>query len=168
MTDVLAFFSALCCRNTRACERFRLETLTTSNLQRPRNVFYNNLTSIYFIISPFFVNSPYKPYTLIPQIPKSDHPFETSTITHVPYKPGQNDDGASTSARVAEESSSMGVGTVVAVLLILAIVMGGLVWVGYAYKNPHTSSGQLLIRYRPSQWRFRSGEARYTAASVHM
>ncbi|GFQ86102.1 plexin domain-containing protein 1 [Trichonephila clavata] len=113
-------------------------------------------------------DSPYKPYTLIPQIPKSDHPFETSTITHVPYKPGQNDDGASTSARVAEESSSMGVGTVVAVLLILAIVMGGLVWVGYAYKNPHTSSGQLLIRYRPSQWRFRSGEARYTAASVHM
>ncbi|XP_055935702.1 plexin domain-containing protein 2-like isoform X2 [Argiope bruennichi] len=69
---------------------------------------------------------------------------------------------------VAEESTSMGVGSVIAVLLILAMVMGGLVWVGYAYKNPHTSSGQLLIRYRPSQWRFRSGEARYTAASVHM
>ncbi|CAL1267384.1 unnamed protein product [Larinioides sclopetarius] len=69
---------------------------------------------------------------------------------------------------VAEESSSMGVGSVIAVLLILAMVMGSLVWVGYAYKNPHTSSGQLLIRYRPSQWRFRSGEARYTAASVHM
>ncbi|GIY76625.1 plexin domain-containing protein 1 [Caerostris extrusa] len=114
-------------------------------------------------------DSPYKPYALSPPTPKSDHPFETSSIPHMPYKPGQmSDDGASTSARVAEESSSMGVGSVIAVLLILAMVMGGLVWVGYAYKNPHTSSGQLLIRYRPSQWRFRSGEARYTAASVHM
>ncbi|XP_015928497.1 plexin domain-containing protein 1 isoform X2 [Parasteatoda tepidariorum] len=69
---------------------------------------------------------------------------------------------------VADESSSVGVGSVVAILLILAVVLGGLVWVGYAYRNPHTSSGQLLIRYRPTQWRFRSGEARYTAASVHM
>lgn len=118
----------------------------------------------------FLTDSPFKPYTIHSRTPKSDYPFETTSLPHVsPFKPGYTvDDGASSSARVAEDTSTMGVGSVVAVLLILAVVMGGLVWVGYAYKNPHTSSGQLLIRYRPSQWRFRSGEARYTAASVHM
>ncbi|XP_022913556.1 plexin domain-containing protein 2 [Onthophagus taurus] len=41
-------------------------------------------------------------------------------------------------------------------------------WMVYAYRNPHTTSGQMLIRYRPSQWRWRRGEARYTAATIHM
>ncbi|KAG8183289.1 hypothetical protein JTE90_004909 [Oedothorax gibbosus] len=114
-------------------------------------------------------DSPYKTYTLSPKTPKSDYPYYSTPMSNTPRKPEDaSDDNASTSARVAEESSSLGVGSVVAVLLILSIVLGSLMWVGYAYKNPHTSSGQLLIRYRPTQWRFRSGEARYTAASVHM
>ena len=48
---------------------------------------------------------------------------------------------------VAEGASpTVGVVSVVAILLILAIFMAGLVWVGYAYRNPHTATGQLLIR----------------------
>ncbi|XP_013776757.1 plexin domain-containing protein 1-like isoform X2 [Limulus polyphemus] len=76
-----------------------------------------------------------------------------------------------TQSALAEEksssSSSFGAGGVVAILLILAIVLGVGIWIGYAYKNPQTASGQLLIKYRPSQWRW-GGQARYTAASIHM
>ncbi|XP_054721897.1 plexin domain-containing protein 2-like [Uloborus diversus] len=114
-------------------------------------------------------DSPSKYYTLFPRPAKPGYHYETTPFSSLPGKPGRtsSDDG-STSARVADDVSTVGVGSVISILLILAVLMGGLVWVGYAYRNPHTSSGQLLIRYRPSQWRFRSGEARYTAASVHM
>ncbi|KAH1024472.1 hypothetical protein HUJ05_003949 [Dendroctonus ponderosae] len=54
------------------------------------------------------------------------------------------------------------------IIFIIAVVAGCAVWTGYAYKYPHTASGQMLIRYRPSQWRWRRGEARYTAATIHM
>ncbi|KAL6727403.1 hypothetical protein Aduo_009283 [Ancylostoma duodenale] len=40
-------------------------------------------------------------------------------------------------------------------------------WLAYAYYNPHTTSGQLLIKYRPSRWRVPSSHVRYSA-SVHM
>lgn len=51
---------------------------------------------------------------------------------------------------------------------ILALVALSVCWVFYAYTHPHTSSGQLLIQYRPNAWRWRRGEARYTAATIHM
>nr|CAD2141074.1 unnamed protein product [Meloidogyne enterolobii] len=41
------------------------------------------------------------------------------------------------------------------------------IWVAYAYLNPHTRSGQLLIKYRPSKWQIPSSHVRYSA-SVHM
>ncbi|RWS26604.1 vacuolar protein sorting-associated protein 41-like protein [Leptotrombidium deliense] len=56
----------------------------------------------------------------------------------------------------------------VSVFVLLALVMGVGVWVYYAYRNPQSSSGQFLIKYRPSQWRWGASEARYTAASIHM
>lgn len=65
------------------------------------------------------------------------------------------------------QSSGSGAG-LVSVLIILAFFSGVALWVFYAYKNPQSSSGQFLIRYRPTQWRFGSSEARYTAASIHM
>ncbi|MCP9263554.1 Plexin domain-containing protein 1 [Dirofilaria immitis] len=40
-------------------------------------------------------------------------------------------------------------------------------WASYAYFNPHTPSGQLLIRYRPSRWHMPSSHVRYSA-SIHM
>lgn len=49
---------------------------------------------------------------------------------------------------------------IVAVILVVS-------WTVYAYYNPHTPSGQFLIRYRPSQWRMPSSHVRYSA-SVHM
>ncbi|XP_052893847.1 plexin domain-containing protein 1 isoform X2 [Anopheles moucheti] len=53
-------------------------------------------------------------------------------------------------------------------LVIFGILLVSGCWVLYAYRNPHTKSGQLLIRYRPNKWLWRRGEARYTAASIHM
>ncbi|CAH1109204.1 unnamed protein product [Psylliodes chrysocephalus] len=55
-----------------------------------------------------------------------------------------------------------------AILFLIGMISGLTLWVFYAYRNPHTTSGQILIRYRPSQWRWRRGEARYTAATIHM
>lgn len=52
--------------------------------------------------------------------------------------------------------------------VVVALICSLALWVVYAFKNPHTRSGQFLIKYRPSQWSWRRGEARYTAATIHM
>ncbi|XP_016942366.2 plexin domain-containing protein 2 isoform X1 [Drosophila suzukii] len=70
------------------------------------------------------------------------------------------------------ENKSVGVafGFMVPICLVFAVTL----WLFYAYRNPHTKSGQLLIQskhlhqFRPSQWSWRRGEARYTAATIHM
>lgn len=56
----------------------------------------------------------------------------------------------------------------VSMVIIVGLLMTCGMWVLYAYRNPHTKSGQLLIRYRPNKWSWRRGEARYTAATIHM
>lgn len=53
-------------------------------------------------------------------------------------------------------------------LMFLALTSGIGFWAFYAYRNPHTPSGQLLIKYRPGNWRWQNAETRYTAASIHM
>lgn len=58
------------------------------------------------------------------------------------------------------------VGVVIGVVFLVTLLMA-LGWVSYAYFYPHSTSGQLLIKYRPSTWSWRSGEARYTAAAIH-
>ncbi|CAH0716304.1 unnamed protein product, partial [Brenthis ino] len=67
-----------------------------------------------------------------------------------------------------EEQYASPVGGVVAAFLAVTLVCCLAAWLMYAFKNPHTRSGQLLIKYRPSQWSWRRGEARYTAATIHM
>ena len=65
--------------------------------------------------------------------------------------------------RVAEGGTAF-----VSFLMFLALTSGVALWAFYAYRNPHTPSGQLLIKYRPSNWRWQNAETRYTAASIHM
>nr|CAH7743493.1 unnamed protein product [Callosobruchus chinensis] len=67
-----------------------------------------------------------------------------------------------------QRQDKVGTSSIVAVLFLVGTIFGMVVWVFYAYRNPHTFSGQILIRYRPSQWSWRRGEARYTAATIHM
>ncbi|XP_068248518.1 plexin domain-containing protein 2 isoform X2 [Palaemon carinicauda] len=69
-------------------------------------------------------------------------------------------------SKVADEGQSS-VGGVVAMIFLLGLVLGVGGWVAYAYFYPHSTSGQILIRYRPSTWSWKRGEARYTAASIH-
>lgn len=67
-----------------------------------------------------------------------------------------------------EPRGSEGGTAFLSMLMFMALTSGVALWVFYAYKNPHTPSGQLLIKYRPSNWRWQNAETRYTAASIHM
>ncbi|XP_058465511.1 plexin domain-containing protein 2 isoform X2 [Malaya genurostris] len=69
---------------------------------------------------------------------------------------------------VAMEQHSSSSSLLVSMMVICGILLSCGCWVLYAYRNPHTKSGQLLIRYRPNKWSWRRGEARYTAATIHM
>lgn len=80
-------------------------------------------------------------------------------------KPHQSRVAASPLAKTESRST---VGGVIVAFIAITLVCSALGWIFYAFKNPHTRSGQLLIRYRPSQWNWRRGEARYTAATIHM
>ncbi|XP_076619071.1 plexin domain containing lethal (1) G0289 [Colletes latitarsis] len=70
--------------------------------------------------------------------------------------------------RSRDNNMNMGVSGIIGILLVVGLVTGLVAWAAYAYRNPHSASGQILIRYRPSQWSWRRGEARYTAATIHM
>lgn len=118
-----------------------------------------------------------------PQGPTSvPPPVPTTPVEVVSYKPktapvDSNEVHADAAAHSAaampsseggSSSHHISSGTVVAVIMILVLVVAVGVWLLYAYRNPQTPAGQLLIKYRPSQWRLH-GEARYTAAtSVHI
>lgn len=92
----------------------------------------------------------------------------TTTTTEASLKPWDDADSSAVRVEDVDDGSNSHVSSVVWVLLMIGIIVGIGGWIFYAYKNPHTSSGQCFIRYRPSQWRWRSGEAHYTAASIHM
>ncbi|XP_054727149.1 plexin domain-containing protein 2 isoform X2 [Anastrepha obliqua] len=97
----------------------------------------------------------------------SEHASETNSATVTPV----HDDNHA--AKVVNEvleahSESKSMGLALGFLVPICLVLTVLLWVFYAYRNPHTKSGQLLIQYRPSQWSWRRGEARYTAATIHM
>ncbi|TRY79597.1 hypothetical protein TCAL_05909 [Tigriopus californicus] len=56
--------------------------------------------------------------------------------------------------------------TALIVILVIAVLL--FLWLIYAYFCPHSWSGQLLIKYRPTRWHWLRSEPRYTAASIHM
>ncbi|PSN50552.1 hypothetical protein C0J52_03515 [Blattella germanica] len=66
------------------------------------------------------------------------------------------------------DNVTVGISGIIGILFIVVLVASLGIWALYAYRNPHTASGQFLIRYRPSQWSWKRGEARYTAATIHM
>ncbi|CAH2035664.1 unnamed protein product, partial [Iphiclides podalirius] len=76
--------------------------------------------------------------------------------------------GRGTAAPSTVPGARSPVGGAVAAFVLVAIACCFGAWVFYAFKNPHTRSGQFIIKYRPSQWGWRRGEARYTAATIHM
>ncbi|XP_068979740.1 plexin domain-containing protein 2 [Bombus flavifrons] len=93
------------------------------------------------------------------------HSGETVTVSEMNAK--QEKPGSSPLER-SRDNMNMGVSGIIGILLVIGLVVGLAAWAAYAYRNPHSTSGQMLIRYRPSQWSWRRGEARYTAATIHM
>ncbi|XP_022668903.1 plexin domain-containing protein 2-like isoform X2 [Varroa destructor] len=76
--------------------------------------------------------------------------------------------GAAAAASSDGSNSSSDAGGLLALLVLVVLILALVGWLIYAYHNPRSASGQLLIKYRPSQWK-RHGEARYIAAgSLHM
>jgi len=67
------------------------------------------------------------------------------------------------------KSDSKTSGGTAAITMFLLFLLAAGCWLLYAYYNPHTTSGQLLIKYRPSKWQMASSHVRYSATSnVHM
>ncbi|CAG4942743.1 unnamed protein product [Colias eurytheme] len=91
-----------------------------------------------------------------------------TTVTDADSHNAQEVSRTKMNADAGTDKPHSAIGGVVAAFAVLTAVCSAAAWVLYAFKNPHTRSGQLLIRYRPSQWTWRRGEARYTAATIHM
>lgn len=66
-----------------------------------------------------------------------------------------------------QHSENDGSGGIAFITFFILLGISTSIWVAYAYLNPHTRSGQLLIKYRPSKWQIPSSHVRYSA-SVHM
>ncbi|CAO1399327.1 unnamed protein product [Diamesa hyperborea] len=105
----------------------------------------------------------------------ASYPVTTTTTTPKPVPSSTEDSSKVQQHYIAPQhrdesipqKSRMGLVSILSSVLALAFVI--CIWVFYAYLHPHTTSGQFLINYaRPSAWSFRRGEARYTAASIHM
>ncbi|XP_011869065.1 PREDICTED: plexin domain-containing protein 2 [Vollenhovia emeryi] len=94
------------------------------------------------------------------------HPEESIASNEMGIK--QERSGSSSLESPASNKVNMSVSGIIGILTVVAFVVGLAGWGVYAYRNPHSPSGQMLIRYRPSQWSWRRGEARYTAATIHM
>lgn len=88
---------------------------------------------------------------------------DSATNNRASYSEKQIDNMYSRDSRPSEGGTAF-----VTLLMFLALTTGVSFWVFYAYKNPHTPSGQMLIKYRPTNWRWQNAETRYTAASIHM
>lgn len=96
------------------------------------------------------------------------HVHSEETVTDSEMNAKQERSGTRPLERSRDNNMNMGVSGIIGILLVIGLVMGLVAWAAYAYRNPHSASGQMLIRYRPSQWSWRRGEARYTAATIHM
>ncbi|XP_072762641.1 plexin domain-containing protein 2 [Anoplolepis gracilipes] len=94
------------------------------------------------------------------------HPEKPITANEMSAK--QERPGSSPLESTTPSDMNMGVSGIIGILTVIAVTVGLGAWGAYAYRNPHSASGQMLIRYRPSQWSWRRGEARYTAATIHM
>lgn len=43
---------------------------------------------------------------------------------------------------------NIGVSGIIGILLVIALIVALAAWAAYAYRNPHSASGQMLIRVR--------------------
>lgn len=75
-----------------------------------------------------------------------DVTYDTDVNKHLENNPYQASSRISNSAKASDDNVKMGVSGIIVTIFIIAMVSGLAVWVFYAYRNPHTTSGQMLIR----------------------
>ncbi|XP_073828163.1 plexin domain containing lethal (1) G0289 isoform X2 [Musca autumnalis] len=154
---------------TLSCERFQINTASTCPAAGSNNT--NTHTD-------GNDNTNHKDVTAHPFKPYNPSGLESSTAT-APVDSGNTEyqyngtqmkplAGTQMKSMAEEAEPSQKMNVTLGVFIPICLVSCVLLWVLYAYRNPHTKSGQLLIQYRPSQWSWRRGEARYTAATIHM
>ncbi|XP_058978983.1 plexin domain-containing protein 1 isoform X2 [Musca domestica] len=152
---------------TLSCERFQIVTASTCPAAGSNNTHTDGNT-----------NTNHKDVTTHPFKPYNPSGLESSTTT-APVDSGNTEyqyngtqmkplAGTQMKSMAEEAEPSQKMSLTLGLFIPICLVSCVLLWVLYAYRNPHTKSGQLLIQYRPSQWSWRRGEARYTAATIHM
>lgn len=57
-------------------------------------------------------------------------------------------ESSSSSSSKRDQHETSRVGLVLGLMLPMCLIMSAIVWTLYAYRNPHTKSGQLLIQVR--------------------
>lgn len=75
-----------------------------------------------------------------------DVTYNTDEEKHPENNPYQASSRVSNNGKTADGNVKMGVSGIIVTIFIIAMVSGLAVWVFYAYRNPHTTSGQILIR----------------------
>lgn len=75
-----------------------------------------------------------------------DVTYNTDEQKHLENNPYQASSRVSNSDKASDGNVRMGVSGIIVTIFIIAMVSGLAVWVFYAYRNPHTTSGQMLIR----------------------
>jgi hypothetical protein len=103
-----------------------------------------------------------------PDFPPTTAPNISQTMKDAVTTKNDNYDKRIASPVTQHETESSGTGFITVISTLVVLVLLIVCWVFYAYTHPHTSSGQFLIQYRPNAWSWRRGEARYTAATIHM
>lgn len=111
----------------------------------------------------FFV--PQSPTTETPVVDKSNSATQSSRINTRKMNLDDHDANVPVGAEEHhDDSHGKNVKATLGFLIPIGVILTAVLWAFYAYRNPHSKSGQFLIQYRPSQWGWRRGEAHYTAA----
>ncbi|OTF70679.1 hypothetical protein BLA29_008666 [Euroglyphus maynei] len=103
-------------------------------------------------------------------VPSSDNidiHSDKRNLTNLEYNTQEQRIGGNMSASSKSRASTAHSSLAISLFFIISLTLGLSLWIMYAYRNPTSTSGQFLIRWRPSAWRWNT-DTRYTAASIHM
>lgn len=72
----------------------------------------------------------------------------SDTLYHNEISVNEDDDTVSAGQVMYQQKVNANVSEIVAIIFLIGMACGFSFWVFYAYRNPHTTSGQILIRVR--------------------
>lgn len=81
-----------------------------------------------------------------PEVPVHPSSIMTSDVAAAAAPASRNSAHEDDLAAPEGEEAKGGVGTVIGIMIVFGFIVMASGWVLYAYRNPHTKSGQLLIQ----------------------